>query len=91
MLTLYYLPLIVAPIAGIVYGYSFAIQQRSIFLSGVAQKSLICFFIRILILAFVIPYLLQSPAIPSILGIILFAIMFWVIILTTKARRNEET
>lgn len=84
----YLSPVLVGGVAGLLYGYSFLLQQRRAFggdhsLSGRLSK--VGFFLfRIVILFYAVKYLLRSELIPSILGIIVFMVIFWLIILRVK-------
>lgn len=80
--------------AGLVYGCSFVLQQRSIFNPTHATthriKHISFFLARILVLCFTGRYLLRSAVIPSILGAITFFSMFWVILLAVRAYAYER-
>ena len=83
------LPVITGIIAGLLYGYSFVLQQRSIFFQANSTRAISFFIARIMIALVTGSYLLQSPQIPSILGLLGFTIIFWAILLTTKAKLYE--
>jgi hypothetical protein len=79
--------MITCALAGLVYGYSFVLQQRSVFLKPNSARAITFFIIRLLTGIAMGSYLLQSPMIPSILGLLTFTIIFWaIILLTAKAK-----
>ncbi len=86
--------LFISASAGLVYGCSFVLQQRSIFnpTHAAAQriKQIGFFLTRIVVLCFTGRYLLRSTIIPSILGAITFFSMFWVILLAVRAYAYER-
>lgn len=87
--TAFILPVITGIIAGLFYGYSFVLQQRSIFFYANQTRATAFFIARVIIMVIAGSYLLQSPKIPSILGLLGFTIVFWAILLTTKAKLYE--
>jgi hypothetical protein len=88
--------IIVSALAGIIYGYSFASQQGSIFSSSDSKmsaqlRSLLFFIMRIATLALLFRYLLRMPKISSILILSPFLIAFWLVIMSMKVIRHERT
>ncbi len=83
-------PMLIGIGAGILYGYSFVIQQRSMFFQSNQTRAASFFIVRILIMSFVGSYLLRSPVIPSILGVLGFVVIFWSVLLIKKANLYEE-
>ena len=94
MISDYLMPATLCGLAGLLYGCSFVLQQKSIFLSQNAGtqrlKQLGYFGIRLLILGYTGYYLLRLDLLPSILGLVLFLSMFWLIILMARARIHER-
>ena len=92
--SIYLLPIVVSAISGLLYGYSFLLQQQSWLSSGYTLRGRIVqvsFFIaRILILFGMAKYLLRSEVIPSILGVIVFIVLFWQVVLGAKGSPNER-
>lgn len=84
----------ISAFAGIVYGCSFVLQQRSIFSAtnaSIHRLQQIGFFLaRIIVLCLTGQYLLRSTLIPSILGSITFFSMFWLVILAVRAQTYER-
>ena len=75
--------------AGLIYGYSFVMQQRSIFFHEHKSYANVFLMARIIIISLLGSYLLRSPLIPSILGLVGFIVIFWTIILIQKASLYE--
>jgi len=86
----HFIPLLVGISSGLIYGYSFVLQQRSIFFHANKMRAISLFALRILLLCMVGSYLLRSPVIPSILVAVGFAIFFWSVILMQKAKLDER-
>ncbi len=90
----YLSPIALCTIAGLLYGYSFLLQQQSWVSGGYTLRGRlvqISFFIaRIVILFGTAKYLLRSELIPSILGIVVFIALFWQVILRVKVSHNER-
>lgn len=80
--------------AGLVYGCSFVLQQRSIFspTHGITNhmKPIAFFLVRILALCCTGYYLLRTPTFLSILGSITFFVMFWLVLLVVRAQSYER-
>ncbi len=87
-------PVLIGAVAGIAYGCSFILQQRTIFFTHIKPTQRIqqigFFLARILILFCAGHYLLRSAMIPSILGSIAFFSMFWLVILVVRAQTYER-
>lgn len=92
------LPTIIAPlvtgcILGLVYGYSFVLQQRSIFFknnSRIPLKSFLFFPLRIIFFILIWYYLLRSPVLHSILMMSVCMVIFWLVILNKKTQLYEQ-
>ena len=93
------LPSIITPIAsgiflGLIYGYSFVAQQRSIFFPEVLAFLVFhhsSFFpLRIIFFVLTWYYLLRSPILHSILMMIICMVIFWLVILNTKTQLYEQ-
>ena len=79
--------------AGAVYSCSFILQHKGLFGIKTTQNtahSIAFFIIRLGIILLVGKYLLQAPVLPSILGLIGFLSVFWLIILQIKAKSYER-
>ena len=91
---IYLSPIAVCIVSGLLYGYSFLLQQQSWVSGGYSLRGRlvqISFFIsRIVILFGMAKYLLRSEVIPSILGVIVFIALFWLVILRVKVSYNER-
>lgn len=90
----YYSPILVAAIAGLLYGYSFLLQHHSWMRGGYTLRgrviSVSFFVARFTILLGAIKYLLRSALIPSILGVVLFIAIFWLVIMRVKVTNHER-
>jgi hypothetical protein len=77
---------------GLLYGHSFASQQRSVFASydncnaaTIKRRVFLHFICRVTILAGLVAILLRSQTIPSILSVGLFIAAIWLVIIYKKA------
>lgn len=88
-----FIPILISCAAGLIYGLSFLLQHKTLLMgTGQHRANNVAFFlIRIGILFMIGNYLLQMPLIPSILGSIGFFCMFWLIILSVKAKPYEQS
>ena len=91
---IYLSPSAVCVVSGLLYGYSFLLQQQNWVSGGYSFRGRmvqISFFIsRIIILLGTGKYLLRSEVIPSILGVVVFVALFWLVILRAKVSHNER-
>ena len=89
----YFAPIGVGLVAGLLYGVLFLLQQSPWFdtmRSRVGRTSRLVFFVmRIVILFYTARYLLRSELIPSILGAMVFIVVFWLLILSVKVFFHE--
>lgn len=91
------LSLIVGFLIGLFYGYSFVLQQRSIFfLQSTSYTSskiivILLFLSRVCLIGLCSLFILRSSIINSILVILTFVTAFWLIILKKKAIFHEES
>ena len=89
----YFAPIGVGLVAGLIYSGLFLLQQSTWvgdMRSRVGMMSRLLFFImRIAILLYIARYLLRSELIPSILGAMVFIIVFWLVILSVKVFLHE--
>ena len=91
---IYLSPIAVCVVSGLLYGYSFLLQQQSWVSGGYTLRGRIVsvsFFVaRLVILLGTMKYLLRSEVIPSILGAVVFIALFWQVILRAKVSHNER-
>ncbi len=89
----YFAPIGVGLVAGLLYGVLFLLQQSSwvdAMRYRVGRMSRLVFFImRVVILFYTARYLLRSELIPSILGAMVFIVVFWLEILIVKGFLHE--
>lgn len=93
-LVISFTPILISCATGLLYGISFLLQHKTLLMVKVGQNranTIAFFLVRIGILYMLGNYLLQMPLIPSILGSIGFFCMFWLIILSVKAKPYEQS
>ena len=86
-------PVFISSILGFIYGCTFLLQHKKTLFAkthNTRAHGIAFFIIRIGILFGVGNYLLRTPLIPSIISIISFFAVFWVIIFQAKAKVYEQ-